>query len=123
MDSIKSFMSEKTFCSPIEESEIVILRNLGLTQKTSKKRIVKEAKKENFPDIINLSESIMQDLNEAGKSDFFGGVDEYEIESASHVLVALKGHKLMGFLLLEEPTQKFIDLYKEFPEYFDTIAK
>lgn len=66
--------------------------------------------------VAELSEKVLNGLADAGKSDYFGGVDADEIAAAmmdpSTVIVAEDERKdIIGFLLLQKPSEEEEEIY------------
>ena len=66
--------------------------------------------------VAELSEKVLNGLADAGKSDYFGGVDADEIAAAmmdpSTVIVAEDERKdIIGFLLLQKPSEEEEKIY------------
>ena len=72
---------------------------------------IRQCELKDIDNVASLSEKVLKHLQQNGKSDLFGGVDETEIASAmefpSTVIIAEdENDNIVGFLLLQKPNDE-----------------
>ena len=85
---------------------------------------IRQCELKDIANVAELSKKVLKNLQQKGKSDLFGGVDESEIAAAmefpSTVIIAEDdNNKIIGFLLLQKPSEEEEEEYKkEFPNSY-----
>lgn len=84
---------------------------------------IRKADGKDLVKIVTLSERISADLEERGQAYLFGGADRYEIlmamQAPSVVIIAEEGDRVLGFLLLQQPSAKEEEAFvEEFPNNY-----
>lgn len=75
---------------------------------------IRKAKSFDVKKIVEISNTVLQELEGEGKLDFFGGVDEEEVQSSlnkpSVILIAEEQSEILGFMLLNEINEHCYEL-------------
>ena len=85
---------------------------------------IRQCELKDIDNVARLSKKVLKNLQQKGKSDLFGGVDESEIAAAmkfpSTVIVAEdENENIVGFLLLQKPNDEEEENYmKAFPNSY-----
>ncbi len=84
---------------------------------------IRKADGKDLVQIVMLSDRISADLNKQGQEDLAKSVNRYDIlmamQTPSVVIIAVEGSRVLGFLLLQRPSEKEEETFtEEFPNNY-----